>query len=63
MFINDQTYVKIRDHCHFTFKYRGTAHSICNLRFNVPSKIHIDFYDVSNCDYFIIKDLPNKFEG
>ena len=26
---NDQ---KVRDHCHYTDKYRGVAHSICNLR-------------------------------
>ena len=24
-------YKKIRDHCHYTGKCRGAAHSICNL--------------------------------
>ena len=23
---------KVRDHCHYTGKYRGAAHNICNLR-------------------------------
>ena len=63
-FVNDQTYPKVTDHCHSTFKYRGAAHSVCNLRFNVPNDIRIVFHNEENCDYFfIIKDLPNEFEG
>ena len=55
---NDENYQKIRDHCHYTGKYRGAAHSICNLKFNVPNKISAIFYNSSNYDYyFIIKKL------
>ena len=25
-------YCKVRDHCHYTGKYKGAAHGICNLR-------------------------------
>ena len=25
-------YHKVRGHCHYTGKFRGTAHNICNLR-------------------------------
>ena len=36
-------YQKVRDHCHYTGKYRGTARSICNLKFNVPNEIPVVF--------------------
>ena len=29
-------YHKVRDHCHYTAKYRGAAHNICNLRYKTP---------------------------
>ena len=29
---DDKRYHKIRYYCHYTGKYRGAAHSICNLR-------------------------------
>ena len=29
----DKNYRKVRDHCHYTGKYRSTTHSICNLKF------------------------------
>ena len=28
---------KVRDHCHYTGKYRGAAHKICNLMYNTPN--------------------------
>ena len=56
------TYVKknykVRDHCHYTSKYRGAAHNICNLRYKVPKEIPIVFHNCSIYDYhFIIKEL------
>ena len=57
-------YQKVRDHCHFTSKYRGAAHGNCNLKLNVPNQIPAVFHNRSNYDYhFIIKELPNEFEG
>ena len=29
---DNKKYHKVRDHCHYTEKYGGAAHSICNLR-------------------------------
>ena len=55
-FAEDKNYQKLRDYCHFTCKHRGAAHSICNLRFNVPNKIPRVLHNESNYDYhFIIK--------
>ena len=55
-------YGKVRDHCHCTGKYRGTAHSICNLKFSVSNKIPAVYHRGSNY-HFIIKELPDEFEG
>ena len=63
-FVNDKNFQKVRDHCHFTGKYRGAAHSICNLRLNVPNEIPVVYHNGPNYYYhFIIKELVNKFQG
>ena len=47
---------KVRDHCHFTGKYRGAAHNTCNLRYRIPKNIPVIFHNGSTYDYhFIIK--------
>ena len=61
---NDKKHHKVRDHCHYTGKYRGVAHNICNLRYKIPKEIPIVFHNGSTYDYhFIIKELVKKFEG
>ena len=34
---------KVRDHCYITGKYRGAAHSQCNLKLKIPKKLPIIF--------------------
>lgn len=34
---------RVRDHCYITGKYRGTAHNICNLNYQVPIFIPVIF--------------------
>ena len=57
-------YHKVRDHCHYTEKYRGAAYNICNLRYRIPKEIKALFHNGSTYDYhFIINELAKKFEG
>ena len=30
---------KVKDHCHYTGKYRGAAHDISNLKCKIPKEI------------------------
>ena len=60
----DEKNYKVRDHCHYTGKYRGAAHNICNLRDKVPKETPVVFHNGSIYDYhFIIKELLKEFEG
>ena len=45
---------KVRDHCHYTGKYRGAAHSVCNLRYKISKKIPVVFHNGSAYDYHFI---------
>ena len=57
-------YHKVRDHCHYTRKFRGAAQNICNFRYKVPKKSPIVFHNGSTYDYhFIIKQLAEDFKG
>ena len=56
-------YRKVRDHYHYTGKYRGAAHSICNLRYKIQKEIPVVFHNGSTYDYhFIIKKLVKEFK-
>ena len=62
--ITIKNYDKIRHHCHYTGKYRGAAHDICNLRYKIPKENPVVFHNGSTYYYhFIIKELAEEFEG
>ena len=44
-------YQTVRDHCHYTGKFRGAAHSICNLNNKVPQEIPVKIHIGSKYDY------------
>ena len=60
---NDKKYHKVKDHCHYTGKYRGAAHYICNLRYKSSKEIPAVFHNGAIYDYhFIIKNLGENTE-
>ena len=57
-------YQKVRDHCHYTGKFRGVAHSICNLNYKVPHEILVKIHNGPTYNYhFIIKEFAEEFKG
>ena len=38
--------VKVRDHCHITRKYRGSAHRDCNIKVKLKHKILLVFHNL-----------------
>ena len=57
-------YHKVRDHCHYTRKFRGATHNICNLQYKVTKKNVIVFHNGSTYDYhFVIKKLAEEFKS
>ena len=57
-------YHRVRDDCHYTGKFRGVAHNICNWRCKVSKAIPVVFHNGTIYDYhFIIKQLVEDFKG
>ena len=54
---------KVRDHCHITGKYRGAAHSQCNLKLKIPKKLPIIFHNLEGYDGHIIFKELNNFDN
>ena len=55
-------YQKISDHFHYTGKFRGAAHSICNLKFKVPKEIPVVLHNSLTYDCHFT-ELAKIFKG
>ena len=56
---NDKNYInkrKVKDHCHYTGKFRGAAHSICNLNYNDQKEIPITIHNATYDTHFILNN-------
>ena len=55
---------KVRDHCHFTGKYRGAAHNQCNLKCRKTLILPVVFHNLQGYDsHLFIKQLPKSQEN
>ena len=49
---------KVRDHCHFSGRYRGAAHNECNLKYRRPTFTPVAFHNLTNYDaHLFVKHL------
>ena len=61
---DNKKYHKVRGRCHYTGKYRGAVHGVCNLRYKTAKEIPMVFHNSSTYDFhFIINELAKEFEG
>ena len=42
--------IKVRDHCHIAGRYRGSAHSDCNINVKLNHQIPIIFHNLKSYD-------------
>ena len=52
---------KVRDHCHYTGRYRGAAHNSCNLKYSKPKSVPVFFHNLTGYDsHLFIKKLGSS---
>jgi len=54
---------RVRDHCHFTGRFRGAAHSKCNLDYKVNKFIPKFFHNFSKYDCHLFIQELGKIPG
>ena len=63
---DDKDYVnrkKVKDHCHYTGKFRGAAHSKWNLNYKVLKEIPIIIHNASYDAHFILNQFAEEFKS
>ena len=63
---DDKDYInrkKVQDHCHYAGKFRGAAHSKCNLNYSVQKEIPVTIHNAGYDTHFIINQLAIEFKG
>ena len=64
VFGKKKKHVKVRDHDHYTGKYRGAAQVTCNLRYSTQINIPAFFHDGTMYDFnLIINELAKEFKS
>ena len=54
---------RVRDHCHFTGRYRGAACNRCNLKYRKPNNISVFFHNLAGYDSHLFIKKLNVTEG
>ena len=54
---------RVRDHNHYTGKYRGAAHNKCNLEYSKPKSISVFFHNLTGYDSHIFIKRLGVTEG
>ena len=53
--------VEVRDHCHITGKYRGSARRDCSINGKLIHKITVVFHNIRNYDSYLIMQELGRF--
>ena len=58
-----EKHLEVKDHCHYTVKFRGTDHSICYLIYKLPKNIPIVIHNAWYDTQFIVQQFAEEFKG